>query len=538
MIGVLVVLVATAGLTACDPKGDVRFLPTPEPAHRVNGVGYAVALSSERIYLGGTFTSVRNAQGGTVGTHTNVAAFSRGGTLLSNFRADTDGIVRTIAVRGNTVYLGGDFTRVNGVSRYRLAAVDATTGGVLPFRADTSRVNKVVAAGDRLYVAGTFSTIGGVPRNRVAAVDLVTGAVDPAFDPDVNASVLTIAARPDRSRVFIGGLYTSVHGTSTTRLTALDGHSGAVVGPVFQDVSGVAIDLELNPDGTRLAAALGELGNQGAVFNTSTGAKAFRQRCGGDAQAVAIAGDNYYTGFHEECEGDFSIRLVGNSMLTGARQTTWLPAFDRFWGVWDLATDGHLLVAAGDFTTVGGVPSQGFAIFKAAPPPPPPPVTLPHGAPWQFLDTGVLEPGWSEPGFDATLWSVGPAQLGYGDGDESTVVSFGPSANNKHITTWFRTTFQAAAVPGTLTLDLVADDGAVVYLNGVEVLRDNVGPGADVAALRSASGRAGSAENAVRSFALPPDLVVPGTNVIAISVHQDAPASSDLSFDAALRSTA
>ena len=99
-------------------------------------------------------------------------------------------------------------------------------------------------------------------------------------------------------------------------------------------------------------------------------------------------------------------------------------------------------------------------------------------------------------------------------------------------------TFLATAVPATLTLDLVADDGAVVYVNGVEVLRDNVGPGDDVAALRAASGRSGGAENAVRSFVLPPELVIAGVNTIAVSVHQDAPASSDLSFSAALRSTA
>lgn len=530
---------ATVGLTGCDPEGDIRFLDAPIATHRVDGVGWAVALTPNRIYLGGTFTTVRNQAGQSQGSYANLAAFDRTtGTVIPGFRADTNGIVRTVAVSGTTLYLGGDFTTVNGQPRARVAAVDLTTGAVLPFRADTNRVNKVVVAGDRLYVAGAFTTIGGVPRNRVAALDLTTGAVDPAFDPNVNAMVNTIAAHPDRSRVYIGGLYSTVHGTATTRLTALDGHTGAVVGPTFLDVSGEALDLELNKAGTRLAAALAEYGNQGAVFNTTTGSKMFRQRCGGDAQAVAIAGDNWYTGFHEECEGDYSIRLVGNSMLTGARQADWLPAFDRFWGVRDLATDGRILVAAGDFTNVAGVAAQGFTIFLAAPPPPPPPVSLPANATWRYLDGGVLAPGWTDPGFDDAAWAAGPAQLGYGDGDEATVISYGPNASQKYVTSWFRTTFTATAVPATLTLDLVADDGAVVYLNGVEVLRDNVGTGADTATLRAASGRSGNAENAVRSFTLPPGLVTVGTNSLAVSVHQDLPTSSDLSFSAALRSTA
>ena len=532
------VALAAVGLSACDPEGDVRFLATPIATHRVDGVGSAVALTSSRIYLGGTFTAVRNQAGQSQGSYANLAAFDRSGILIPGFRADTNGIVRTLAVLGDTLYLGGDFTTVNGQPRARVAAVDVQTGAVKAFRADTSRVNKVVVAGDRLYVAGAFTTIGGVPRNRVAALDLTTGAVDPTFDPNVNAMVNTIAALPDRSRVFIGGLYSMVHGTATTRLTALDGFTGAVVGPTFLDVSGEALDLELNKAGTRLAAGLAEYGNQGALFNTATGSKLFRQRCGGDAQAVAIAGDNWYTGNHEECEGDFSIRLVGNSMLTGARQTDWLPAFNRFWGVWDLATDGRILVAAGDFTTVAGVAAQGFTIFPAAPPPPPPPVTLSAGASWRYLDGGVLSPGWTDPAFDDSTWALGPAQLGYGDGDEATVISYGANANQKHVTSWFRTTFTATAVPATLTLDLVADDGAVVYLNGVEVVRDNVPAGDDLAVLRAASGRSGTAETTVRSFTLPPELVSVGTNSIAVSVHQDLPSSSDLSFSAALRSTA
>jgi len=542
LAGLLLIATLTLGvlgLTACDPTGDVRFLTTPLPAQRVDGVGWAVALTSTRIYLGGTFTAVRNQSGQNQGSYANVAAFDRNTrAVIPGFRADTNGIVRTLAVHGDTLYLGGDFTTVNGQPRARVAAVDLQTGAVKAFRADTNRVNKVVVAGDRLYVAGTFSTIGGVTRNRVAALDLTTGAVDPTFDPNVNAMVNTIAALPDRSKVFIGGLYSTVHGTATTRLTALDGFTGAVVAPTFTDVSGEALDLELSPDGSRLAAALGEYGNQGAVFSTTSGSKQFRQRCGGDAQAVTIAGDNWFTGNHEECEGNDTIRLVGNSMLTGARQTDWLPSFDKFWGVRDLATDGQILVAAGDFTTVSGVAAQGFVVFPAAPPPPPPPASLPANATWRYLDTGAMPTGWTAAAFDDSTWKSGQAQLGYGDGDETTVISYGPSASQKYVTSWFRTSFTATAVPATITLDLVADDGAVVYLNGVEVIRDNIGTGTDDAALRASSGRSGSAENAVRSFTLPTNLVNLGANTLAISVHQDTPSSSDLSFSAAIRSTA
>jgi hypothetical protein len=93
-------------------------------------------------------------------------------------------------------------------------------------------------------------------------------------------------------------------------------------------------------------------------------------------------------------------------------------------------------------------------------------------------------------------------------------------------------------VPSSLTLDLMADDGAVVYVNGVEVARDNMPAGTITSSTRAASNRSGAAESEIRSFTIPPSVVQVGANTIAVEVHQDAPSSSDLSFQAALTSTA
>ena len=68
---------------------------------------------------------------------------------------------------------------------------------------------------------------------------------------------------------------------------------------------------------------------------------------------------------------------------------------------------------------------------------------IPLGAVWKYLDNGS-DPGksWRDPGFDDSKWASGPAQLGYGDGDEATVVGFGPDPSHKYITTYFRHTFE------------------------------------------------------------------------------------------------
>ncbi|MCH8044515.1 MAG: metallophosphoesterase, partial [Planctomycetes bacterium] len=99
------------------------------------------------------------------------------------------------------------------------------------------------------------------------------------------------------------------------------------------------------------------------------------------------------------------------------------------------------------------------------------------GAEWNYLDDGTDQgTAWIEPTFNDGTWASGPAELGYGDGDESTVVSFGPDTSNKYVTTYFRKTLNVtdAADVLNLTLDLKRDDGAVVYLNGQEVIRSNM----------------------------------------------------------------
>src|SRR4030095_8339818 len=70
---------------------------------------------------------------------------------------------------------------------------------------------------------------------------------------------------------------------------------------------------------------------------------------------------------------------------------------------------------------------------------------LSTGAGWKYLDNGSgQQTPWRMLGFDDAGWSNGAAQLGYGDGDERTVVSFGTNSGAKYITTWFRRAFTIA----------------------------------------------------------------------------------------------
>jgi hypothetical protein len=160
------------------------------------------------------------------------------------------------------------------------------------------------------------------------------------------------------------------------------------------------------------------------------------------------------------------------------------------------------------------------------------------GAAWKYLDDGSNQgTAWRATAFNDAAWASGPAQLGYGDGDEATLVSFGPNGAAKYVTTYFRRAFTVAdpLLYQTLTLNILRDDGAVVYLNGTEVFRTNM-PTGTIAYNTLANVTVGGVdEMAFTTASISPARLVAGTNVLAVEIHQvNTSTSTDISFDAEL----
>ncbi len=159
---------------------------------------------------------------------------------------------------------------------------------------------------------------------------------------------------------------------------------------------------------------------------------------------------------------------------------------------------------------------------------------VPFGSTWSFLDNGTNPGGtWTAISFNDLLWGSGPAELGYGDGDENTVVSFGPSSTNKYITTYFRHAFtitDPSAYDG-LIAQLRVDDGARLYLNGTEVHRLNMTAGGIGNSTLATSTVDNAEETALSLAMIDPTLLVVGSNVLAIEVHQRSANSSDITMD-------
>ena len=157
---------------------------------------------------------------------------------------------------------------------------------------------------------------------------------------------------------------------------------------------------------------------------------------------------------------------------------------------------------------------------------------VPFGSVWRYLDNGTDQgTAWVVPAFDDSSWSSGAAELGYGENNQATTISFGGVSNNKYITTYFRHSFNISdpSIYAVLRVGIFRDDGAVVYLNGVEVFRSNM-PGGLVA-FDTFALNAGDDGNTRFEGNVSPSHLRAGNNVLAVEIHQDSRGSSDISFN-------
>ena len=206
-----------------------------------------------------------------------------------------------------------------------------------------------------------------------------------------------------------------------------------------------------------------------------------------------------------------------DGQLFGSAQT---PPLSATWS--NVIGGSHRLTAIGRSDSGAAYSSQPVNIGVAQ-------LLVHSNAVWKYLDNGSDQgTNWVAPGFDDSTWASGPAELGYGDGDETTVVSGGVT-NSYYATTYFRRAFVATNVSGisSLIMSIAYDDAAIVYLNGKEVARAGSLP---AVVLYNTYATGAAIEETVDTDFLSSTNLVEGTNVLAVEMHQQAPTSSDISF--------
>ena len=155
------------------------------------------------------------------------------------------------------------------------------------------------------------------------------------------------------------------------------------------------------------------------------------------------------------------------------------------------------------------------------------------GETWRYFK-GTSQPpnNWNELAFNDGTWLSGATGIGYGDGDDTTVLG---DMQGAYTTVYCRKTFNVAdrTAIDDLILTVSVDDGFRAYLNGQQVAAYNPG-GTDFQSV--SSGTVGDFDNVETDISAFKNLLVNGTNVLAVIVYNATADSSDLSFNPELLS--
>ncbi|BAW93987.1 hypothetical protein CHIBA101_2159 [Actinomyces sp. Chiba101] len=297
--------------------------PKPLPTAQINGVVWDQEIVGNTVYAVGEFSSARPAgssQGENETPRSNAMAYDITTGALLDWAPTTNGVIYSIDASkdGKTLYLGGNFTRLNDESTFRLGAVSASDGkrvslGISP----NTEVRDVEVSPDgaTLYFSGAFTQVNNQARYRVAAVSLPTLSLT-NFSPRVGRGLVrTVTVASDGTQVAIGGSFSTVGGSSNPGL-AIIGSDGAVkstnINSVVRNSGTYAAIFSLKSDGQGLyGVAYSQEGTFEGMFraNWATGDLDYMADCHGDTYDVFPAGGvAYIAGHPHDCSniGGFS----------------------------------------------------------------------------------------------------------------------------------------------------------------------------------------------------------------------------------------
>jgi len=320
----------------------------------------ALCLAGNTLYVGGDFTRV----GPTTGSGVPVDAVS--GATLAGFPAVDGAISAVVADGSGGWFVAGPFATVGGAPRSNLAHILADHS-VAPWAPEVEGgIESLALSGNRLYLAGPFFEVNGERRLHLAAVDARTGALE-AWAPETDGAVSTVV--PSGGTVYVGGFFTSVSGQPRNGIAAIDAATGVPTAwdpgalPGLSEVTGIAAggntiyvcgDFHLiGGQPRRGLAALDATTGVATGWNPAVDADYIAFHC------LLLSGDNLYVGGNFSHVGGRSRGSVAALDTTTGLATNFDPGVDDFVG--SLVASDTTLYLAGDFSRVGGQARTGVA---------------------------------------------------------------------------------------------------------------------------------------------------------------------------------
>ena len=389
------------------------------PTWQINGVVWSQAIVGRTVYVTGKFTKARPpgvARGGPGEVDAaNVFAFDLNtGTMVTSFRHSLNGqglIVRA-SPDGTRIYVGGDFTAVDGFPRLHLAAFDTATNGLVEDFSPrvAGQVRALAISQDTVYVGGNFQAAGGVTGIRSLASFAVAGGADHSWHPivgGVSPVVYSMALVPAGDAIVLGGGFDQLGSTTATGMgkVGLDGTVRPWAANERIKTSGLRGAItSLNTDGKSIFGTGMSYSDPAARFegtfsaNPTDGSLNWLNDCLGDSYDTAAMGGVIYAVHHNhDCRtiGEFGdtvpttrwmkataipdkARGVINEVdeytwdfrgLNYAGLLQWYPdlafgtATSSGQAAWTVGAASDYVVLGGEFPRVNGIPQEGLTRF-------------------------------------------------------------------------------------------------------------------------------------------------------------------------------
>lgn len=403
------------------------------PTVQINGVVWAQVIVGNTVYATGSFTSARPAgspSGVNETPRSNLLAFDlTTGNLITSFNHPLNAQGKAIAASpdGSTLYVGGDFTTVDGVAHNHIVAINLPTNTVVSSFSDgvNGEVKSLAATNADVYAGGDFTaTTHGVTRTRLA--EFTNAGSLTGWNVAANLSVAAMVMTTDQSKLVVGGNFSTLNGVTYHALGAINPTTGALLPwgsqsntyPIRQDSAGSnasITSLSANASAIFLTSfntvfqAPGAFEGRAAISPTD-GHIIWANDCHGDSYSAIPIGNVLYSVSHaHDCssiggfpEGSLTDSsdphhhaLAETTYATGgvnsapanpkywsfaglptSTQLNWYPTLGigtytgMYQAAWSVTGNSNYISLGGEFPTVNGVAQQGlvrFAISSLAP---------------------------------------------------------------------------------------------------------------------------------------------------------------------------
>jgi len=406
----------------------------PLPTWQVNGVVWSMTTVGNTVYATGKFTKARppgTAAGSSKEVSAqNILAFDiRTGNLVTSFKHSLNGQgLRIVASPdGKRVYVGGEFTTVDGQPRSRLAAFD------------TNKVRAIAATNSTVYFGGNFFNVNGKSRTRLAAVKASDGSLVDAWRPTADDDEVFAMAMAGSNRVIIGGRFQKLNGATKVGIGAVNTTTGASATWTSRPIPtrqgsrySYVTDLYVSGD-TVYGSANGEglhWFDGRFAAKASNGDLVWLDNCYGATYGVFVQGKSLYSvshahdcsslgAFPETTPATWHRALAETTYATGKDQASpgsnsnyrkqpvpsllhWFPTLSAgtFTGqsqaAWAVTGNSEYVAMGGEFPRVNGVAQQGLVRFavKAKAPNKSGPVQSDLAAPKAVASLGGIKVSW------------------------------------------------------------------------------------------------------------------------------------------------